>query len=57
MAGLDIYVLCLHNGVLSDEDSLLFYNNPSNKDDGIVGDYNTRYANFPGWDHFFIKPK
>lgn len=57
MSGLDVYAICLKNGILPDETSLLFYNNISNSDDSISGDFNYCYVDYPGFDQcFFLSP-
>jgi hypothetical protein len=53
MSGLDVYVICLKNGVLPDEKDLVFYNNFSNTDESIEGDYGYCYADYPGFDQCF----
>lgn len=57
MSGLDVYALCLKNGFLPDKTSLLFYNNSSNSDDSIRGDFGYCYLKDPGFDQcFFLCP-
>lgn len=53
MSGFDIYVLCLNEGVFPDNRSLLYYNNSSNSDNSISGDFNTFYTVHPGYDQCF----
>ena len=53
MSGLDIYVLCLMNNIFPDEKSILFYNNYSNSDESIIGDYNIIHCTYPGYDQSF----
>ena len=53
MSGLDVYALCLKNGLLPDKTSLIFYNNSSNSDDSITGDFDTCYYEYPGFDESF----
>lgn len=53
MSGLDVYALCLKNGFLTDETSLIFYNNSSNFDDSIKGDFDCCYYAYPGFDQCF----
>jgi stress response protein SCP2 len=54
MSGLDVYVICLKNGILPDEKSLIFYNNFSNSDESISGDFNCCYFAYPGFDQSFF---
>ncbi len=54
MNGLDFYVLCLTQGILADDRSLVFYNNCSNADKSLFGDYGTIYATYPGFDQRFV---
>lgn len=50
---LDVYALCLKNGFLPDETSLIYYNNSSNSDNSITGDYNIDCYRDPGFDQMF----
>lgn len=57
MSGLDVYVICLKNGLLPDVKSLLYYNNNSNSDDSISGDFNYCYNHYPAFDQcFYLRP-
>ncbi len=51
--GLEIYVVCLKNGVLPDDKSILFYNNYSTEENSLIGDYGTMYCVYPGCDQSF----
>lgn len=56
--GFEIYVICLKNGILPDNSSLLYYNNYSTIDKSIAGDYGTMYADYPDYDRSFeINPE
>ena len=53
MSGFDVGVICLNNKNFTDDESLIFYNNSSNAENSIWGDYDFRYADYPGFDQMF----
>ncbi len=53
MEGLDVYALCLNSGFLTNEKNILFYNNFSNIDNSLLGDYGYCYLDYPGFDQCF----
>jgi stress response protein SCP2 len=49
--GMDIYILCLKDSYLPDENSILFYNNPRNSQNTIDGDFgHVCFLHHPGYD-------
>ena len=50
---LDVGVLCLKNKKFVDLESLIFYNNSSNAENSILGDYGYCYLFYPGFDQIF----
>lgn len=53
MSGFDVGLICLKNKKFPDDKSLIFYNNSSNAENSIFGDYDTCYTHYPGFDQMF----
>jgi hypothetical protein len=52
-SGFNIGVICLKNKNFADDKSLIFYNNTSNTENSIYGDYDNSYFAYPGFDQMF----
>ncbi len=53
--GFDCYVICLKNNLMPNDKSLVFYNNESTTEGGILGlyNFNTMTCQYPGFDTSF----
>lgn len=53
MNGFDCYAICLKNNLMPNDKSLVFYNNESTSEGGILGLYNFYTVQYPGFDTSF----
>ena len=53
MNGFDCYAICLKNNLMPNDKSLVFYDNESTSEGGILGSYNYSFYQDPGFDTSF----